>query len=226
MWSNEEQKEVQDTLVNIVKHSMEDFVDKTVGEKGRVHISRIDNEELNAHMEKIISGKTITSLGIHSVYVLDYHATADRLRIEYTALCWLSEHSRKYEKLVPGLLDHEDKLNTSESLIVMVSYRAYQMFQCLRMGISQLMDNDSYQEAKQQGKMIMVMVINSSIGQLMWPSEEDREYLFTKSKWTTDLLKTYNIMSEIHYDKKKLMISIRNLRLGNYFYVQSSGDWC
>lgn len=190
-----------------------------------VHISKVDNEQLNQHMDAVLGKKTITAIGIHTAYVFDYIVSAERLSMEYTALCWLSENSRKYEKLFPWLLNHEERLNTSQSLIVLVSYRAYQMFECLKLGIQLLIETDSYKKAKETGEITLVMVINSAIGQLQWPSEEDKDLLFQRSRWTSDILKAYNVLGDVHLEKKKLYLSTRNMRLGPHFYVQSTGDW-
>jgi hypothetical protein len=216
-------KETEIDILDILKSSMEKHYKHKLGNS--IQISQVDNEQLNKHMDSVIGTKTISAIGIHTAYVFDYLVSSERLSMEYTALCWLSENSRKYEKLFPWLLNHEERLNTSQSLIVLVSYRAYQMFECLKLGIQLLTETENYKRAKEKGEITLMMVINSSIGQLQWPSEEDKDNLFQKSRWTRDILKAYNILSEIRLDKKKLYMSTRNLRLGEHFYVQSTGDW-
>ena len=210
-------------MLDILKTSMEKHYEHKFGNS--VQISRVDNELLNQHMDAILGKKTITAIGIHTVYVFDYLVSSDRLYLEYTALCWLSENSRKYEKLFPWLLQHEERLNTSQSLIAMVSYRAYQMFECLKLGIKLLLDTENYQRAKEKGEITLMIVINSSIGQLQWPTQEDKNHLFDKSRWTRDVLKAYNILADVRIEKSKLYLSTRNMRLGEHFYVQSTDDW-
>ncbi len=216
-------KEVEIEILDILKTSMEKHYQHKFGNS--VQISRVDNELLNQHMESIIGKKTITAIGIHTAYVFDYLVDSERLYLEYTALCWLSENSRKYEKSFPWLMTHEERLNTSQSLIVMVSYRAYQMFECLKLGIQLLIETENYKKAKEKGEITMMMVINSSLGQLQWPNPDDKDHLFEKSRWTNDVLRAYNVMSDMRVEKSKLYLSIRNIRLGNYFYVQSTSDW-
>ena len=221
--SSTPRKEVEIDILDILKSSIEKHYEHKFGNS--IHISRVDSDQLNQHMDKVIGNKMITSIGIHTAYVFDYLVSSERLSMEFTALCWLSENSRKYEKLFPWLLHHEEKLNTSQSLIVFVSYRAYQMFECLKLGIQMLIETENYKKAKETGEITLVMVINSTIGQLQWPSEEDRDLLFQKSRWTRDILRAYNVTSDIQLDKRKLYLSTRNLRLGEHFYVQSTGDW-
>ncbi len=216
-------KDVEIDILDILKSSMEKHYEHKFGNS--IHISQVDNEQLNKHMDKVLGNKTVAAIGIHTAYVFDYLVNPERLSMEFTALCWLSENSRKYEKLFPWLMTHEERLNTSQSLIVFVSYRAYQMFECLKLGIQNLIETENYKKAKEKGEITLVMVINSTIGQLQWPSEEDKDLLFQKSRWTRDILKAYNVLSEIQMEKRKLYLSTRNLRLGDYFYVQSTGDW-
>ncbi len=75
-------------------------------------------------------------IGIHTVFVIEILVTKERLDLEFTALCVLSEISSAFlSKYGDIYATRESRSKTPSSFVVVVSLSAFKMYQCFAIGL-------------------------------------------------------------------------------------------
>jgi hypothetical protein len=124
------------TLPTIPEDSTFEFTDIHFKSNSSVAEFNVSNEYLLHHTNELLNGEFVTLMGLHCVYVLDYICSPSRLRLEYVALCYINNIcaktllSDKYKNLSTA-----EKVKTPNSMVFVVSRDAYNMYQCLLIGI-------------------------------------------------------------------------------------------
>jgi len=241
------------TIVDLVRDSITDEEFRKKGSSA-YHVSEIDDNVLDYYVDSLLNGDHVISLGIHTIILINRASSLRRVRLEYTALCYLLSSSRKIEPRYKTL-SREQQLNSPESIVAVVSMRAYRMFQGFMLGYLQFVDSPAHKELirkyeeelkakgnmytkedmrkfldsyKEERKMFYhLLVIVQGIGSLKWPSKNEFDDLFQKSRFTRDVFDAYKL---VMIRKEKRVVSIVSnkpdaLSEEEPFYVQLTEDW-
>jgi hypothetical protein len=176
----------------------------------------ISDTTVDAYMDQLLSEDIICVLGIHTLVVIPSIVPASRVRMEYTALCYMSKQSGLYLRKNPNLTD-EERSNTSDSMIAVVSRSSFRLFQCMHLGLIQYRRfKHKYQMAVKEGLNVRdVMIINESLGEIKWPTAKDFDEMFRMTRYTIDVFE----------QKDHIHLTYKHFRLPPYFYIQAVEKW-
>ena len=225
-------------LPTIPEDSTFEFTDIHFKSNNSIAEFNVSNEYLTHYTNEVLKGEFVTLMGLHCVYILDYICSPSRLRLEYVALCYISNISvktllsDKYKNLSTA-----EKVKTPNSMVFVVSRDAYNMYQCLLIGIGlfqktqqhflDLMKNPQLERTDGlKGNLGSLKcpndfkVKNKKYGLLYYPTNDDMDDLANSYRWCSNILEAYGIdISDVGDDQ--YYINYRNLKVNKWFYLQS-----
>jgi len=198
----------------------------------QTHFSIIEDEILERHLNSFLESSLVVVVGIHRFIVLDFPVTNDRLRLEFTALCYLNMLSAKYMKQYPTQ-DLETRVNSSDSILTVVSRKAFGMFECFHLGVIRQKQsglNDLLVHFLEQSKTTTVtpldqchvhqfVVMNKTYGKIRWATREEIDHLLHLTRWTTNIFGAHGLTLTLTPDQNFHLNCVK-YRVNEYFYVQ------
>lgn len=193
----------------------------------------VSNEYLTHYTNELLKGEFVTLMGLHCVYILDYICSPSRLRLEYVALCYINNISVK-KLLDPKYknMSTKEKIKTPDSMVFVVSRDAYNMYQCLLIGIGLFQKTQQHFLDLMKHPQLLnspvkcpidFKVMNKKYGLLFYPTNADMDDLANSYRWCSNILAAYGIdISDVGDDQ--YYINYRNLKVNKWFYLQSQSE--
>lgn len=158
------------------------IVDSVNGNMSRELSVFISKARIDHKMTSTFVDDTVVMLGTHHFYLYKHKISKERMRLEFTALCVLADIAFDYCVAHPQLTKVQ-RCHTVNSFTACISYNAFRKFQCLVEGLT--LAKKALLYSKCSLKALQVETEDYDV--VRYPSEEDKDWLATCTRFTNDV---------------------------------------